>query len=100
MAYKVAYRPKARSDLREIYRWIAGSADAQTAAGYVGRVQAACVRLVNFPNRGSPREDLEPGLRNIAFEGRATIYYRVETGKVRIVRILAAGRDPRQEFHR
>lgn len=98
MAYKIAYRPRARSDLREIYRWVADGADAQTAACYVARIQTACARLTAFPNRGSPREDLEPGLRSVAFEGRATIYYRVETARVRIVRILRAGRDPRREF--
>jgi plasmid stabilization system protein ParE len=67
---------------------------------YVRRIEAYCHRLTHFPNRGSPQDDLEPGLRRIAFEGRATIYYRVEADRVRILRILAAGRDPTREFRR
>ena len=51
-----------------------------------------------FPNRGSPHSALEPGLRSVAFERRATIYYRVAGATDEIVRILHAGRDAGRGF--
>jgi toxin ParE1/3/4 len=85
-------------DLEEIYDWIADGADPATADAYVQRLQDACARLSEFPARGSPREELDQGLRSISLSGRATAYYRVEQRTVRIVRILRPGRDPAREF--
>lgn len=98
MAHKVRYRPRARLDLKEIYDWVAERADPATADAYVQRLQGACARLSEFPARGSPRDELEPGLRSIPLSGRATALYRIEGRTVRIVRILGAGRDPLREF--
>lgn len=98
MGLKIAYRPRARIDLKEIYDWAAEGADPGTADAYVKRIQLACGKLADFPNRGSPRDELEPGLHSISFERRATIYYRVEPKTVRIIRILGAGRDVDREF--
>lgn len=98
MAHRVAYRPTARLDLKEIYDRLAGRADPGTADAYVQRLQDACAKLSDFPARGSPRDELEPGLRSIPLSGRATAFYRVEGQTVRIIRILRAGRDPVREF--
>lgn len=48
-----------------------------------------------MPYRGSPRDDLQPGLRVFVFEGRATVAYRIRDDSVQIVRIFFAGRDLR-----
>ena len=98
MAHKVRYRPRARLDLKEIYDWVAERADPGTDEAYVQRLQDACDKLSEFPARGSPRDELEPGLRSIPLSGRATAFYRVEGRTVRIIRILRAGRDPVREF--
>jgi toxin ParE1/3/4 len=59
---------------------------------------AACARLADFPNRGSVRDDVRPGLRTIAFERRAVIVYFVEESEVRVARILHHGRDLHRAF--
>ena len=63
------------------------------AGDYIARIETACMALATFPERGTKRDDLEPGIRTIGFERRATIAFRVEGDTVRIVRIFYAGRD-------
>jgi len=60
---------------------------------YVARLQDACHRLCDFPQRGTPRDNLAPGLRTVTFERRAVIAYFIEPGTVRIARIFHHGRD-------
>ncbi len=93
MALEVRALPEAEDDLFGIYRYVAEYGGAERADGYDKRIRAACEKLADFPNRGTPRDRLEPGLRSIPFERRATIYYRVTEATVEIVRILYRGRD-------
>ena len=100
MANRLAYRPSARADLHAIYRWISAQAGPDIALAYVLRIQDACGRLCDFPRRGTPRDDLAPGLRTLAFERKAVIAYFVEAETVRIARILQHGRDLGRGFGR
>jgi toxin ParE1/3/4 len=98
VALDLVYLPGADADLDRIYHWLAPRSGAAIAFTYVGRIEAACQRLTDFPQRGSPHDELEPGLRSIPFERRATIYYRATDSTVEIVHILHRGRDPDREF--
>ncbi|MGQ9369587.1 type II toxin-antitoxin system RelE/ParE family toxin [Azospirillum sp. ST 5-10] len=93
MSHKVQFSPEAQNDLLEIYDCIAGKAGAARALGYVERIEQYCLRLANFPERGTARDDIRQGLRVIGFEGRATVAFHVDAGHVTILRILYAGRD-------
>jgi len=65
-----------------------------TAAGhYIGRVEAACLGLATFPERGTRLEPLGNGLRMIGFERRVTIIFRPLGDDIQIVRVLYGGRD-------
>ncbi len=93
MRYKVSFRPEAEADLFGIYGYI-NERSGQTRAGdYIARIEAVCMALATFPERGTKRDDLAPGIRTIGFERRATIAFRVEKNIVRVIRILYAGRD-------
>ncbi|HEX8192266.1 MAG TPA: type II toxin-antitoxin system RelE/ParE family toxin [Allosphingosinicella sp.] len=98
MAHRLAFRPAARADLAEIHAWVAARAGPDVALDYVLRIHEACHSLCDFPSRGSPRDDLAPGLRTVSFERRAVIAYLVEPSAVRIVRILHHGREVRRAF--
>jgi toxin ParE1/3/4 len=98
VALELIYRPTAQSDLAGIYDWIADDAGPRFAFAYIGRIQAACRALLDFPGRGTPRDELEPGLRSVAFERRATIFYRLTGATVEIVHVLQAGRDVERAF--
>lgn len=49
--------------------------------------------LQTFPERGSVRDRVLPGLRIIGFERSASIAFRVTGDTVEILRILQRGRD-------
>lgn len=100
MAFEVLLSEEATADLFATWLYIAHQSGAARADAMDSRLRAACLKLADFPHRGTSRHDLEPGLRSIAVARRATIYYRVATGGVEIVRILYAGRDAGRVFER
>jgi toxin ParE1/3/4 len=82
----------ALADLARIGDWVAANAGADMALAYLDRIETACAGLAEFPHRGTPRDDLGPGVRTISFEKRATIAYRIEAGGVLILGVFHAGR--------
>lgn len=98
MALKVLFQPKAEADLLALYRYIAETSGLDVAGHYIDRIEVACLSLATFPNRGTKRDDLAPGLRTIAFERRVTIAYRALKTRVQIVTISYAGRDFESEL--
>jgi toxin ParE1/3/4 len=99
MIYKVAFRPGAEADLFALYQYISERSGRTRAGDYIARIEAACMALATFPERGTKRDDLAPGIRTIGFKRRATIAFRIEKDTVRIVRIFYAGRDFEAHFH-
>lgn len=51
-----------------------------------------------FPERGSRRDDLEPGVRTIGFERRVVIAFRVLSDEVEILRVFYGGQDVDAQF--
>jgi toxin ParE1/3/4 len=93
VTHKVRFRPEAEADLFSLYRYIAEQSGREIAGAYIARIEAACMQLATFPERGTQRDDLAPGIRTIGFERRATIAFRVDESSVRIVRVFYGGRD-------
>ncbi|MBX9931207.1 MAG: type II toxin-antitoxin system RelE/ParE family toxin [Methylobacterium sp.] len=93
MTAEVVFREAAQTDLFEFYRYIADQAGRIRAGAYIDRIEAACLQLAEFPERGTRRDDLGPGLRTIGVERLATIIFRIDEGTVVIGRILYGGRD-------
>ncbi len=83
----------AEDDLLGLYDYIAEQSGRKIAGDYIARIEATCLSLRNAPLRGTPRDDIRPGLRIIGFERRAVIVFRVMRSEVVIVRILYGGRD-------
>src|SRR5687768_4624241 len=89
----VRFRPQARADLFALYDFVATESGDVVAGAYITRIEAACLSLATFPQRGARRDDLAPGLRTIGFERRALIAFGVKGSSVTIMRILYGGRD-------
>ena len=49
--------------------------------------------LCDFPERGTPRPDIEVGLRTRVFRRSVTIAYAFSDGTVTVVGVFARGRD-------
>jgi len=91
--YEISFRPLAEADLLRLYDYIAEASGSAIAGGYIDRLEAACLALESFPERGTRRDDIRPGLRIIGFERRATIIFQVLESEVIIVRIFYGGQD-------
>ena len=91
--YRLVFRRRAEIDLEDLYDFIADRSGPAVAGGYLDRIEAACLQLTMFPERGRARDDIQPSLRTIGFERRAVIVFQVRQEDVLIVRLLYGGRD-------
>jgi toxin ParE1/3/4 len=91
---EIVYRPAAVADLKEIARYVLQRSGSRSVAeNYLRRIRQRCRDVGLFPEGGTPRDDLAPGLRTVAFERRAVIAYVVEGDKVVITNVIFGGRD-------
>jgi toxin ParE1/3/4 len=93
VAREVIFAPEALTDLFELYDYIAADSGAERARNYTDRIVAICRNLVTFPERGTRRDDLRPGLRTTTYRRRVTIAFHIIATQVIIDRILYGGRD-------
>ena len=84
---------RAEADLDAIYRHIAGASGQTRAGTIVDSILKQCRGLDLFPRRGTPRDDLFPGLRGIAHRDRASVALTVEGSLVTIEAVAWRGRD-------
>jgi toxin ParE1/3/4 len=89
---KVILRPAAVDDLERLYDHIAVD-DVGRALAFVERIRGRCQGIVDFPEAGRRRDDLQTGLRVVAFERRVVIAYAIDPPEIRILRIFYGGRD-------
>lgn len=92
--YRIRITKEAESDLAQIYRMIRkSSASTLIARRCAVRIRAFLDTFSTFPERGSVRDSIRPGLRIVGFERRISVAFVVETEEVVILRILYAGRQ-------
>jgi toxin ParE1/3/4 len=91
--YRITFRPRAEVDLFGLYRHIAEEGGHEAAGIYIDRIEAACMGLQIFPERGTRRDDIRQGLRTMGFERRATIVFEVRRSEVIIIRVFYGGQD-------
>ncbi|WP_264578178.1 MULTISPECIES: type II toxin-antitoxin system RelE/ParE family toxin [unclassified Sphingobium] len=89
----VSFAPEAEAQLISLFRYIAREASGDIASRYVGAIVEHCEKLADFPHRGTPRDDLRPGLRTIAFRRRVTIAYSAIGVSVTVLGIFYGGQD-------
>jgi toxin ParE1/3/4 len=93
MARSVRFHPAARSQLFDLYEYIAAEAGRARAGGYIDRIEASCLRLGLFPDMGRAADDLGAGLRLHPVERRAMIVYRITPEAVEVLGVYYGGRD-------
>ncbi|MEX2692684.1 type II toxin-antitoxin system RelE/ParE family toxin [Rhizobium mongolense] len=91
MAHRIEFREAAVEDLKALYLHIASESGRERAGAYIGRIEATCMSLATFPERGTVRAHIHPDLRIIGFERSASIGFIVHDGIVDILRILPKG---------
>ena len=91
---QVIFTPLAERQIDDLHRYISLSSGFESRADkYIERIVDYCLGLNLFPERGTPRDDLMPGLRTTGFERRVTIAYVVTTDAMLIEGIYYGGQD-------
>jgi len=93
MSYRVVFAPEATDQLTALYRYISDASSPATAYRYTNGIVEHCEGLVVFPHRGTPRDDIRPGLRVTNFKKRTVIAFAVMGDIVAILGIYYGGQD-------
>ncbi len=87
----IVKRPRAKTDLAEIWDYIADDSEARADA-FIETIDRKFRALAGQPNMGRARDELETGLRSFPV-GRYVIFYRPTPEGIEIVRVLHGARD-------
>ena len=93
MRFRVVFAPEAKTQLLELYRYIALAASSEVALRYADAVVAYCEGLEISPHRGTRRDDIRPGLRLTNYKGRCVIAFAVAVDLVSILGVFYGGQD-------
>lgn len=96
MNWTVRFAPEAQAQLDAIEEYIAlASGFPVTAANFVDAIVGYCESFETFPERGTRRDDLLPGMRIIGYRRIANIAFRISRDRqtVSIVGVFYAGQD-------
>jgi toxin ParE1/3/4 len=89
----VIFTPLAVRQIDTLHQYISDHSNETRADGYITRIIAYCNGFAVFPQRGSARDDVVPGLRVTGFERRVTIAYTITAQAVVIEGIFYGGQD-------
>ena len=93
MEYRIVFHPKAEAELEQLYDDIADRASPAIAWNFVAGIRDHCVGLSTFPQRGTERVEIMPGLRIVGYRRAVSIAFAVEGERVLILGIFYAGRN-------
>lgn len=93
MSWSVVFSERAEHQLDEIFRYIEGKSGTQRADSFVSSIVAYCESFETFPERGTSRDDLRPGLRVIGYQRRVTIVFTLAVEEVAILGVYYGGQN-------
>lgn len=93
MTYQVVFAPEAQEQLTDLHRYIADNASPEIAVRFTDAIVKYCEGLTAFPHRGTPRDDIRPGLRVTNYRKRTIIAYDVDGDTVSIIGVFHGGQD-------
>lgn len=89
----VVFSARAERQLDDLFEYIEGSSGRGPAETYVAQIISFCIGLGDFPERGTRRDDLRPGVRTVGFRKRATVVFAVRSDRVAILGVFYGGQD-------
>jgi toxin ParE1/3/4 len=93
MEYRIVFHPGAEIELEQLYDDIAERASPSIAWNFVAGIRDHCLGLSTFPQRGTERIEIMPGLRIVGYRRAVSIAFAVERERVLILGIFYAGRN-------
>jgi toxin ParE1/3/4 len=88
---KISKLARAKTDLAEIWDYIADDSEAQADA-FIDQIDRKLVLLAENPTIGRMRDELAENMRSFPF-GRYVIFYITTADGIQIVRVLHGARD-------
>ncbi len=93
MEYRIVFHASAEAELEQLYDDIAERASPAVAWDFVAGIRDHCLGLSTFPQRGTERVEMMPGLRIIGYRRAVSIAFAVDGERVLILGIFYAGRN-------
>ena len=93
MTRTVVFSARAERQLDVLYRYIEEHASTARAESFVGGIVAYCHAFEPFPERGTRRDDIRPGLRILGYRRRVTLAFTVEAGTIAFLGVYYGGED-------
>jgi|TARA_R110002050_G_scaffold274369_1_gene418789 toxin ParE1/3/4 len=95
--HQLLIAPAAKTDLKDIYQYGLRQWEKAQSGRYLENINAQLWSITEQPLMGIERSDLLPGVRSLATESH-TLFYRVTTGTVEIIRVLHGRQDPQRHL--
>ena len=93
MTHRVVFSERAERQLDALYAVIERASGSVRAEKFTGEIVDFCMGLSLFPERGTRRDDLRPGLRVLGWRRCVSIALTVEPDKVVILGVFYGGQD-------
>ncbi|MGX5806279.1 type II toxin-antitoxin system RelE/ParE family toxin [Bradyrhizobium sp. Arg314] len=98
MEYRIVFHASAEAELEQLYDEIAERGSPAVAWDFVAGIRDHCLGLSTFPQRGTERVEIMPGLRIIGYRRAVSIAFAVDGERVLILDIFYAGRNVTPEL--
>jgi plasmid stabilization system protein ParE len=93
MKFSISLSPEAERHLDDLFDVIAKESGPERAQKFVGSILTYYHGFETFPQRGSRRDDIRPGVRIVGFKRRASIAFTVEGHTVSFLGIFYGGQN-------
>ena len=95
--HQLIITPAAKTDLKDIYQYGLRQWGKAQSGRHLENIKAQLLSITEQPLMGVERSDLLPGARSLTIESH-TLFYRVTTGTVEIIRVLHGRQDPQRHL--
>jgi toxin ParE1/3/4 len=93
MRTAIVVTPEAQDQLGAIWEYLADAASPDIAQRFTDGILDRLDMLAHYPRTGTPRGDLRPGLRTLAYRRRVTVAFMVEDAAVVVIGFFYGGQD-------
>ncbi|MER8961528.1 type II toxin-antitoxin system RelE/ParE family toxin [Mesorhizobium sp. M0701] len=93
MTRTVVFSAQAERQLDALYRYIEEYSSTARAESFVGGIVAYCHAFEPFPERGTRRDDIRPGLRVLGYRRRVSIAFTAEADTIAVLGVYYGGQE-------
>ena len=96
-SHQLVIAPAAKTDLKDIYQYGLRQWGQAQSESYLAAIKNHFWLLTQQPLMGAERNELLPEVRSLPIESH-TLFYRVTTDTVEIIRVLHGRQDPQRHL--